>query len=89
MKPRIRVKAKTRPHLTVVRLPVSQPDELNTNVKDAIDELISEYEAGMIDGIAIVTVGEDGARIWNRIAGGYRITLAGGMAATLPKCFED
>ena len=88
MKPRIKVKAKSRPHLTVV--PVQRPEpDLNPNVKDAIDELISEFEAGMVDGIMIVTVGDDGSRIWQRIAGGYRITLAGGVAATLPKCFED
>ncbi len=88
MKPRIKVKAKTRPHLTVVPFTPAEPDN-NVSVKDAIDELSRRHEAGEVESIAIVAIGDNGNTVWRRISGGWRITMAGALVEAQMRCFDD
>jgi len=74
MKPRYRVKAGRRPNLTVVPFPAAEPDP---DMQAMVGDLILAIEAGLIDGIAIITTLRDGGVSTSYIRGSNLFGLIG------------
>lgn len=78
-KPRIKVKAQSRAMLNVV--PFVQPGSTaSADVRDAANDLMARIGEGLVQGLAIVTVSPSGRQVWRVYAGGWPVTVAGGLA---------
>jgi hypothetical protein len=73
-KPRVRVKATSRPHLVVVEFPQPEPDSEILRVLDQFEEAA---QAGRIVSIAVAGVTRDGAMSTAYVQGTQLITLMG------------
>lgn len=87
-KPRIKVKAKSRALLNVVPF-VPPGSTVSADVRDAANDLMARIDAGLVQALAIVTVSPSGRQVWRVYAGGWPVTVAGGLAELQMKILSE